>query len=110
MRTMGYIIEGQEPPKRISARPTDKGAPVMVAASLAFRWYDEIERGAKRVEYRDITEYWSRLLWDGGRNRRVKSIKFTRGYTQTKMIWEVRRIVRDEREGVFEIHLGKRIA
>ena len=110
MRTMGYIIEGQDRPRRISARPTDKCAPVMVAASLAFRWYDEIERGAKRVEYRDITEYWSRLLWDGGRNRRVKSIKFTRGYTQTKMIWEVRRIVRDEREGVFEIHLGKRIA
>ena len=110
MCAMGYIIEGQEPPRRKSARPTGKGGPIMVAASLAFRWYDEIERGVKCVEYRDITEYWSRLLWDGGRNRRVKSIKFTRGYTQTKMIWEVRRIVRDEREGVFEIHLGKRIA
>ena len=92
--------------KNATARTVE---PITVAAALAFHWYDEIESGRKRVEYREITDYWTRLLWDNGRRENVRAIKFTRGYTQTKMTWAVRKITRDDDEGVFEIHLGKRI-
>ena len=86
------------------------GTPIMVAAVLAYHWYDEIEAGRKRTEYRDVGGYWDKLLWSDGRRGRVKSIKFSRGYTQRKMTWEVRRIDRNEEDGVYEIHLGKRIS
>ena len=84
--------------------------PVTIAAVLTYHWYGEIESGRKRVEYRDICDYWSARLWDAGMKDRVKAIRFSRGYTQTRMTWEVTRIVRDDAEGVYEIHLGKRIS
>jgi len=90
------------------AKPND-GKPVTVSAILAYRWYDEIESGRKRVEYRDICPYWDHLLWDNGITERIEAIKFNRGYTHTCMTWEVTEICRNEDEGVYEIHLGKRL-
>ena len=40
----------------------------------------------------------------------MRAIKFTRAYTSTNMTWEVKRICRNEKDDVYEIHLGKRIA
>ena len=40
----------------------------------------------------------------------MRADKFTRAYTSTNMTWEVKRICRNEKDGVYEIHLGKRIA
>jgi len=85
------------------------GEPLTVSAILAYRWYDEIEAGRKRIEYRDICPYWSHLLWDAGRRDRVKRIKFSRGYTLRKMTWAVQRIEANRTDGVYEIHLGSRI-
>lgn len=82
---------------------------ITVAAALAFKWYDEIEAGRKRIEYRDICEYWTRRLWADGITERIAAIKFTRGYTPVCMTWEVTEIVRNDGEGVYEIHLGRRL-
>lgn len=84
-------------------------APRVVSAILAYRWYDEIAAGRKRVEYRDICDYWTRILWADGRAGRIVAVKFNRGYTAVSMTWRVSRIVRDDKCGVYEIHLGARI-
>jgi len=89
---------------------TSKGPPITVSASLAFKWYDEIEAGRKRIEYRDITPYWTDRLWANGVTERIEAIRFTRGYTNVSMTWEVTEINRNEEDGVYEIHLGKRIS
>jgi len=95
---------------RNARQATHGGEPLTVSAILAYRWYDEIEPGRKRTEYRGICDYWTHLLWDGGRRDAVKRIKFSRGYTQRKMIFSVKRIDRNTREGVYEIHLGNWVA
>ncbi len=83
---------------------------LMVSAALTYHWYDEIVAGRKRTEYRDICDYWDERLWSPKVRGKIGSIKFTRAYTSTNMIWDVRRICRNEKDGVYEIHLGKRIA
>jgi len=95
--------------KRKTKKHTTTGGPITVAASLAFKWYDEIAAGRKRTEYREITDYWTRRLWDGDTTERIAAIKFTRGYTPVHMTWEVKEIERDDGEGLYKIHLGKRI-
>ena len=40
---------------RAAARKAEKEHPLTVAANLAFHWYDEIEAGRKKTEYRDIS-------------------------------------------------------
>ena len=85
-------------------------SPVTINAVLTYHWYGEIESGRKRVEYRDITDYWTARLWADGMAERVKAIRFSRGYTNTRKTWEVTRIVRNDAERVYEIHLGKRIS
>ena len=86
---------------------TAKPQPFTVAANLAYKWYDEIESGKKRTEYRDISDYWESHLFRDGRP--AKFIKFSRGYTKTNRTWEVRRIDVDETEGLYMIRLGKRV-
>ena len=91
------------------APPTPERQRVTVNSVLTHRWYDEIDGGRKTVEYREINDYWtSRLFRPDGSP--VDAIRFSRGYTNTRMTWEVEYITRDVPEGVYEIHLGKRIS
>lgn len=91
---------------------------------LKFKWYDLIESGKKKVEYRKIKPYYdSRLLIepdDGSpiRVRQYKSVVFHRGFTNTTMEWQVTKIDMghgdvamgaDAKYPVYRIHLGKRI-
>lgn len=87
-----------------------QGEPITISAVLTYHFYDEIEAGRKRTEYRDICDYWDERLWAPGVRGRIAAIRFSRGYTQTRMTWEVTHIDRNEGDGVYEIHLGKRIA
>ena len=87
-----------------------------VAANLAYRWYDEIESGKKKVEYRDMTDYWERRLFRPVQDENgdegdcpAAFVKFTRGYTKRHMTWTVARIVVDAANGQYCIHLGKRV-
>lgn len=97
----------------VSVPPGDQ---FTVAASLAYRWYDEIESGKKRIEYRDMTEYWGTHLFktvtdENGEDGDVPAvrIKFTRGYTKTNMTWTITRIDIDVPAQQYCIHLGKRV-
>ena len=82
---------------------------ICIRASLTYHWYDEIAAGRKTVEYREINPYWESRLWEGGRAKDIGAIEFSRGYTNTRMKYEVVRIERNELDGVFEIYLGKRM-
>ena len=87
---------------------------------LKARYYDEIEAGTKKVEYRDFTEYNLK------RTIGIKTVRFNRGYVKNapQMRWEVEKIVlldADDNEcdpfnvpedfwpATIAIHLGKRI-
>jgi len=94
--------------KRAKSKPSADG--ITINAALTFHWYDEIDKGSKRIEYREIGPYWDAKLWDNGITERIAAIRFSRGYTNTRMTWEVTKITRNEDEGVYEIHLGKRLA
>ena len=81
-----------------------------VAASLAFKWYDEIEAGRKRIEHRDATPYWMDRFFRGDDKTPAAFVKFTRGYTSTNMTWTVARIDIDADNRQLHIHLGRRVA
>jgi len=88
---------------------------------LKGEFYDAIESGKKKVEYRDFTEYNLK------RTIGITTIRFNRGYTKSakQMQWDVEKIVlldgEDNESDPFNvpdgfwpiaiaIHLGKRIA
>ena len=97
---------------RAAARKAEKEHPLTVAANLAFHWYDEIEAGRKKTEYRDISPYWTNHLFKDGDiyGQRASFIKFSRGYTKRNMTWSIRRIDISEDDGCYMIRLGRRIS
>jgi len=46
---------------------------------LTFDWFDQTDRGWKRVEYRKMTPRWKKLIWDA--RDEIKTVRFARGYT-----------------------------
>ena len=91
---------------------------------LKTKWYEMIESGTKREEYRDIKPYWVkkfaklvparyRAQWDKAINKRNYShfrhkliastydaVKFSYGYTKRTMTFEIDSITIDK--GIFE--------
>ncbi len=67
-------------------------------------WYDAIECGKKRVEYRDVIPKFISMF----REKKPVAVRLAYGYTKRQMTWEVTkvRVV----DGTFNIHLGKRLA
>lgn len=97
----------------VPVKPADQ---FTVAANLAYRWYDEIESGKKKVEYRDMTDYWERHLFKPVKDENgddgdcpAAFIKFTRGYTKRHMVWTIKKIVADVSAQQYCIYLGKRV-
>ncbi len=100
---------------------------------LKAKWYEMIERGEKREEYRECSVYWIRRLmeydgktydidnpnvaYDNYRTRRFDAVCFSYGYTKRRMLWECKGITigqgRPEwgapAHGTFIIKLGKRL-
>ena len=67
-------------------------------------FYDTIESGEKRIEYREIKPKYIPMFHD----KKPVAVRLAYGYTTRQMTWEVVKI--DEVDGVFEIHLGKWLA
>jgi hypothetical protein len=68
---------------------------------LKAEWYDAIDNGSKRIEYRDNTSYWRPRITG------AEGVVFHRGYTNTTM----RFTITDIKIGTspqIEIHLGDR--
>ena len=51
---------------------------------LTYKWYDMIESGEKREEYRAITPYWRKRIQSG---KRYTHVRFHRGYTAKSMVF-----------------------
>ena len=47
---------------------------------LKYEWYDMIEAGVKKEEYRDLSEYWRNRL----SGKKYDAVRFQRGYTNPK--------------------------
>ena len=99
-----------------------------IHTTLAYHWYDEIDKGEKRVEFREDKPYWQERLLN--RDTPLRLITFSRGYTSKRMTWTVLGVHRlrvdvDERTKaqtftefplekhvpgtLFAIHLGERV-
>ena len=50
---------------------------------LKYKWFDMIDCGEKREEYREMTDYWTKRIWN---NRfSIQNIIFHRGYSNVTM-------------------------
>ena len=61
---------------------------VVLHLVLTHRWFDMMACRAKDVEYRAMTEHWTRLIWD--RRDRITHARFARGYTSQTILRPVR--------------------
>lgn len=50
---------------------------------LKKQWYEMIERGEKREEYREMKPYWQKRL-----TGRIDAVSFSYGYTKRRMTFE----------------------
>lgn len=100
---------------------------------LMYRWYDDIDIGDKREEYREIKRTWTKRFTgfdteypvfsfrSGFKKPNVKGythVRFRKGYTKTSMLWELKGIEigrgkpewgAPEDRDVFVLKLGERI-
>jgi len=65
------------------------------------KWYDLIDLGRKRVEYRTATPYWKKRL--EGATHAV----FHRGYSSVTMTFKIKKVERAL--DTFNIYLGRRV-
>ena len=73
--------------------------------NLYRKYFDQILKGEKTTEYREVTPYWSKRL----EGRYYDVIKFRNGYRKDapEMIVEYKGIVVDDLYGRYAIQLGK---
>lgn len=45
---------------------------------LTYHWFDEIYYGRKNIEYRKITPYWTKRIYE--KRDQLKEVVFHRGY------------------------------
>ena len=81
--------------------PLPPGKPAYLV--MEGEWYDAIECGEKRVEYREIKPKYIPMFHD----KKPACVRLAYGYSTRQMIWEIEKIV--ENDGCFELHLGKRL-
>lgn len=60
---------------------------------LDYKWFDMIATGVKLEEYREMTDYWKKRIWD--RRGEIDSVCFHRGYTSITITKRVFAIVED---------------
>lgn len=95
---------------------------------LKKEWYEMIESGEKREEYREFSKYWEKRLIEEYKThkdspvsqcflKRFHAVCFSYGYTKRRMLWECEGITIGQGRpewgapdyAVFIIKLGKRI-
>ncbi len=60
---------------------------------LKYKWFDMIASGVKLEEYREITDYWTKRIWE--KRGEIDSVCFHRGYTSLTITRRVFAIVED---------------
>lgn len=56
---------------------------ILLELIVTGQWYDMIERGDKKEEYRTLSNHWVSRIWYN--KDKIKAIRFHRGYTNTTM-------------------------
>lgn len=73
---------------------------------LKHRFYDAIDQGKKKVEYRDNTPYWRRRIVPKWNSNGGNTVIFHRGYTNQTMRFKIALLVLGDQ---IELHLGERL-
>lgn len=64
--------------------------PVVLHLPLMYHWYDETELRGKRIEYREMTDRWWKLIWQ--KREELTHVRFSRGYTRRTLIFKIDKI------------------
>ena len=76
--------------------------------TLHRKWFDQILKGIKKVEYRDRKKYWTdRLFNKDGSVKLYDSILFINGYGLDRPMIKVEFLGVMEKDNKYEILLGK---
>lgn len=78
----------------------EKSYPRIAHLILKYKWYDKIDKGPKRIEYRNNTERYRKMLRD------CYLVTLRRGYTKVAMLWLIDFTEFDGPQ--IKIHLDKR--
>jgi len=54
---------------------------------LTHQWFDQTEAGMKRIEYRAITPYWMRRIYEA--RDTLTHVQFSRGYTARRIKFKI---------------------
>ena len=57
---------------------------------LTHHWYDAIESGRKRIEYRELSHHWHKRIWM--KRKEIKKVTFARSYTSITLTFDVVKI------------------
>ena len=70
-------------------------------------YFDQIKAGTKKIEYRDITPFWTSRLYNNGKKREYDNIEFINGYNKDarRMIVEYKGV--SKKAGLYNIDLGE---
>jgi len=76
--------------------------------NLYRKWFDQILNGEKKEEYRDITPYWTKRLFDrDGNQRKYDFIIFRNGYSKNALEMKIEFLGVEKKDKKFVIKLGK---
>jgi len=73
---------------------------------LEYCYYEQIDKGKKTVEYRDLTEYWFHRLF----MKKPDTVVFHKGYTSTTMTFKIAKILVFPDYHQIEVWIGERIS
>ena len=71
--------------------------------TLERQWFDDIVRGVKDEEYRDLKDYWKKRL----EGRKYDIVRFRNGYATNAPEMDVEFLGVDKRSDCYAIRLGK---
>ena len=71
--------------------------------TLEREWFDDIVRGVKNEEYRELKDYWKKRL----EGRTYDIVRFRNGYATDAPVMDVEFLGVDKRQDCYAIRLGK---
>jgi hypothetical protein len=71
--------------------------------TLEREWFDDIVRGVKNEEYRELKDYWKKRL----EGRTYDIVRFRNGYAADAPVMDVEFLGVDKRQDCYAIRLGK---
>ena len=76
--------------------------------TLHKKWFEQILKGVKKMEYRDIKPYWTKRLFDkNGKPKKYTEILFKNGYSNNCPWMRVKFLGLEIGNGKYSIKLGQ---